>query len=151
MTGLAQILAGLSILVSGMLAALHPPHMPLPAAEPVVAGPAPVESVRGVAQVAAREPHKLEVVGSTPTAATDLRSRLLACIRYWESRGRYWIDTGNGYHGAYQFDWRTWIAFGGQGNPALASPAEQDAVAVRTIAYDGGVKPWRWPTPSRRC
>lgn len=58
----------------------------------------------------------------------------LASIRACESGGDYATNTGNGYYGAYQFDLQTWQAAGGTGNPASASPAEQDAVAAAWIA-----------------
>ena len=64
-----------------------------------------------------------------------------AALRKCESGGDYAIDTGNGYYGAYQFSWSTWAAQGGSGNPALASPAEQDMRAQRL--YDAaGSSPW---------
>lgn len=47
-------------------------------------------------------------------------------LRGCEAGGNYATDTGNGYHGAYQFDLGTWAGTGGSGNPAQASPAEQD-------------------------
>lgn len=53
-------------------------------------------------------------------------SSTLASIRACESGGNYSTDTGNGYYGAYQFSWGTWQSVGGSGNPAHASPAEQD-------------------------
>lgn len=51
-----------------------------------------------------------------------------------ESGGDYAANTGNGYYGAYQFDLATWRAAGGSGNPADASPAEQDARAAAWVA-----------------
>jgi len=60
----------------------------------------------------------------------------LASIRACESEGSggYSANTGNGYFGAYQFDLQTWRAAGGSGNPADASPAEQDRIAASHIA-----------------
>jgi hypothetical protein len=78
---------------------------------------------------------------------------VLACIRHYESdtSGGYRAVNPNGHFGSYQFDLQTWLAFGGRGNPIDAPPAVQDAIALRTIAFDGGVKSFRWPTPSRFC
>lgn len=65
----------------------------------------------------------------------------LASIRACESGGNYATNTGNGYYGAYQFDQQTWNSVGGSGNPANASPAEQDARANALIAQRG-TSPW---------
>lgn len=65
----------------------------------------------------------------------------LASIRACESGGNYSTNTGNGYYGAYQFDQQTWNSVGGSGNPADASPSEQDARAQALIAQRG-TSPW---------
>lgn len=49
-----------------------------------------------------------------------------AGLRQCEAGGNYSANTGNGYYGAYQFSQSTWNSVGGSGNPANASPAEQD-------------------------
>lgn len=58
-------------------------------------------------------------------------------------------DTPNGpYYGGLQFAMSTWLAYGGVGNPAYASIAEQEAVANRVLAAGG----WgQWPNTSRAC
>lgn len=74
---------------------------------------------------------------------------VLACIRRIESGGDYRAVSPSGrYRGAYQFDQRTFESVGGRGDPAEASPAEQDAAAT-TLLSRRGLQPW--PTPSRRC
>jgi hypothetical protein len=65
----------------------------------------------------------------------------LASIRACESGGNYSTNTGNGYYGAYQFDQQTWNSVGGSGNPANASPAEQDARA-QALINSRGSSPW---------
>lgn len=65
----------------------------------------------------------------------------LACTRQIESGGNYATNTGNGYYGAYQFTLGTWQSVGGTGNPAAASPAEQDARASALYARSGNA-PW---------
>jgi hypothetical protein len=65
----------------------------------------------------------------------------LASIRACESGGNYATNTGNGFYGAYQFDQQTWNSVGGSGNPANASPAEQDSRANALIAQRG-TSPW---------
>lgn len=77
------------------------------------------------------------------------RDAILACIRSYEQGAEgYATDTGNGYFGAYQFDLQTWRSVGGSGNPAHASPTEQDARAW-ALYQSRGLAPW--PTPARRC
>ena len=81
-----------------------------------------------------------------PTTAGYLREQAtssdLAAIRYCESRNNYATDTGNGYYGAYQFSLSTWESVGGSGNPANASPSEQDMRAQMLI--DAGYRS-AWP------
>lgn len=64
-----------------------------------------------------------------------------ACTINIESGGNYATNTGNGYYGAWQFDQSTWNSNGGTGNPADASPAQQDAIAQATWAARGN-QPW---------
>ncbi len=66
----------------------------------------------------------------------------LATIRSCESGGDYTADTGNGFYGAYQFMQGTWEAVGGSGNPAQASPEEQDKRAAILYAQSGA---GQWP------
>lgn len=74
-----------------------------------------------------------------PTAA---ESAQLAKIRHCESRGNYQIVSASGrYRGAYQFDMRTWAGVGGSGDPAAASPAEQDYRAL-LLLRQRGTRPW---------
>ncbi|WP_448627967.1 LysM peptidoglycan-binding domain-containing protein [Geodermatophilus sp. URMC 64] len=57
-----------------------------------------------------------------------------------ESGGNWHINTGNGYYGGLQFSRSTWLAYGGGAYAAradLATPAQQIAVAERTLAGQG--------------
>ena len=54
-----------------------------------------------------------------------------------ESGGDWHIDTGNGFYGGLQFHLDTWRDYGGVGNPAHASRAEQVRVAERVLAGQG--------------
>jgi hypothetical protein len=74
--------------------------------------------------------------------ATGGGSSILAAIRACESGGDYGAVSSSGtYRGAYQFDAATWRAVGGHGDPAAASPAEQDRRAQ--MLYDrSGSSPW---------
>jgi len=62
-------------------------------------------------------------------------------LRRCESTETYNIDSGNFFYGAYQFTWETWGTVGGDGNPAVAPPAEQDARA-RLLYSRRGSQPW---------
>ncbi len=64
----------------------------------------------------------------------------LAAIRACESGGDYGSTDGQ-YRGAYQFDSETWASVGGTGDPAAASPAEQDSRALQLQAQRGS-NPW---------
>ena len=65
----------------------------------------------------------------------------LQAIAACESGGNYSTNTGNGFYGAYQFTQETWASVGGTGNPAAASPAEQDKRAAMLYAQQGS-SPW---------
>lgn len=63
-------------------------------------------------------------------------------IRECESGGDYGAVSGSGqYRGAYQFDQQTWESVGGSGDPAAASPAEQDRRAAALYEQQGS-SPW---------
>jgi transglycosylase-like protein len=80
---------------------------------------------------------------ATAASSDDPWYRLRMC----ESGGNYGINTGNGYYGAYQFDARTWHAYGGTGLPHQNSKAEQDRVAKKLYNARG----WSpWPACSRK-
>lgn len=70
-----------------------------------------------------------------------------AALRSCEAGGNYRAVSRSGkYRGAYQFDHRTWESLGGTGDPAAASPAEQDARAKLLYSQRG----WRpWPNCGR--
>ena len=74
--------------------------------------------------------------GANTTAPPHLKA-IAAC----ESGGNYSTNTGNGFYGAYQFTQETWESVGGTGNPAAASPAEQDRRAAMLYAQAGS-SPW---------
>lgn len=59
-------------------------------------------------------------------------------LRQCESHGNYSVVSASGkYRGAYQFDARSWRGVGGTGDPAAASPAEQDLRASLLYAAQG--------------
>jgi hypothetical protein len=70
-----------------------------------------------------------------------------ARLRHCESGGRYNINTGNGYYGAYQFLPRTWRGLGYPGMPHQAPPEVQDEAARKLQARSG----WgQWPACTRK-
>ncbi|MDE2096436.1 MAG: transglycosylase family protein [Patescibacteria group bacterium] len=75
--------------------------------------------------------------GEAIPATTGSLAADFACIRHFESGDNY-ADTDNpNYRGAYQFSWSTWEGVGGTGDPAMASPAEQDMRAEMLQARYG--------------
>ncbi|MBA2437852.1 MAG: transglycosylase family protein [Acidimicrobiia bacterium] len=63
-------------------------------------------------------------------------------IKACESGGDYGAVSASGkYRGAYQFDQSTWESVGGSGDPAAASPAEQDQRAA-ALKSQRGSSPW---------
>jgi len=64
-----------------------------------------------------------------------------SALRSCESGGDYTANTGNGYYGAYQFALSTWRGLRLGGLPSSASPAIQDAAAVRLQKLEGW-GPW---------
>ena len=80
-----------------------------------------------------------------PTAANAASDSTWDALAQCESGGNWSINTGNGYYGGLQFSLSTWQAYGGRGNPADASRAEQIRVAENTLAGQG----WgAWPSCS---
>ena len=68
-------------------------------------------------------------------------------LRRCESGGRYDINTGNGFYGAYQFVPSTWRGLGFPGIPHQAPPNMQDEAAQKLQARSG----WgQWPACTRK-
>lgn len=87
-------------------------------------------------------------VGGAPVGdATPDEIAFLAQVRRCESNGDYAIVSASGrYRGAYQFSVQTWQGVGGSGDPAAASPAEQDMRALKLLRMQGKRA---WPVCSR--
>jgi hypothetical protein len=88
-----------------------------------------------------RELRRAKRAASAAAAATTTAAPHLEAIAACESGGDYSANTGNGFYGAYQFTQSTWESVGGTGNPAAASPAEQDKRAAMLYAQQG-TSPW---------
>lgn len=77
-------------------------------------------------------------VRPSPSGASADEAAFLARVRACESHGNYTIVNPTGrYRGAYQFSVETWRGVGGSGDPAAASPAEQDARALALLRLQG--------------
>jgi len=61
-----------------------------------------------------------------------------------ESGGNWQINTGNGFYGGLQFDYSTWLAYGGGAYASRADLAtREEQIAVATKLYDArGSSPW---------
>lgn len=113
------------VIPAELLASLAPAPAPLPAPS--------LQSAATAGQGATLT----EAVGAKTGAGGDL-----AAIRACESDGDYGAVSSDGlYRGAYQFDRPTWESVGGSGDPAAASPAEQDARAAQLLSARGS-NPW---------
>jgi hypothetical protein len=90
----------------------------------------------------ARSRQRTVVVASSRAAHPSAGGCTLFVIRQRESGGNYAaVSTTGKYRGAYQFDARTWASVGGTGDPAAASPEEQDARAAKLMRRRG-TQPW---------
>jgi hypothetical protein len=75
-------------------------------------------------------------------ASTVAVPAILQRIAQCESGGNpHAIDASGTYRGKYQFDMQTWHANGGSGDPAAASEAEQDRIAMK-LYQARGTQPW---------
>ena len=105
----------------------------------------PADLLAGLATAPAPSPSapRQSVTTATPSVASSGGAGgNLASIRACESSGNYAAVSPDGlYGGAYQFDRPTWQSVGGSGDPAAASPAEQDARASELWSQRGS-NPW---------
>lgn len=108
------------------------------------------EKVRRVLdQRVVRDPKKRIVKeGTQPAAEVDLPAIESAGGLNWAALARCEssgnpnaVNPAGPYYGLYQFDIRTWRAYGGEGNPADASPAQQTKIAKR-LYQSRGAQPW---------
>ncbi len=129
----AEPVAGTATL-NARAASLDPAPFAANAPTPVVKQEVVTETAEAAPVVAQATPVKK---ASRPSGSCGLDY-----IKSKESGGRYNAVSKSGkYRGAYQFDQRTWNSVGGSGDPAAASPAEQDARAAALYAKRGS-QPW---------
>ena len=92
-------------------------------------------------------PYRSRASRSAVRRPAVLTGDVWARLRQCESGGRYTVNTGNGFYGAYQFHPRTWRTLGYPGLPHEAPPEMQDEAARKLQARSG----WgQWPVCSRR-
>lgn len=104
--------------------------------------PSRTTPVPHVAQEVRDESPKAAAPSGAQGSPTESERATLARIRACESGGNYSIVSASGrYRGAYQFDYQTWASMGGSGDPAAASPAEQDYRAL-LLLRQRGTRPW---------
>lgn len=98
-----------------------------------------VEEAEAAAAAAAAE---AAAQAATPVYSGGGAGGHLASIRACESGGNYGAVSPSGqYRGAYQFDYQTWASVGGSGDPAAASPGEQD-MRAQMLMDQRGSSPW---------
>lgn len=79
---------------------------------------------------------------AAPTLREEPTLEQWADLRHCEATGNYEVTNFSGkYRGAYQFDVPTWESVGGTGDPAAASPEEQDLRAA-LLHQQRGSAPW---------
>jgi Transglycosylase-like domain len=94
-----------------------------------------------------QRPYRYRASRSRFRALSILTGDVWARLRQCESGGRYTVNSGNGFYGAYQFVPRTWRSLGYPGLPHQAPPEMQDEAARKLQARSG----WgQWPVCSRR-
>ena len=77
-----------------------------------------------------------------PTQRPEPTSQQWAALRACEASDNYAVTNFSGkYRGAYQFDVPTWESVGGTGDPAAATPDEQDLRAA-LLHQQRGSSPW---------
>src|SRR5207237_9754901 len=117
----------------------------LGAARPMPAPPI-LRPGRGARGRASRSSDRFRL-GTAAAAPVSGGDDVWARLRRCESGGRYEINTGNGFYGAYQFVPRTWRGLGYPGLPHQAPPEMQDEAARKLQARSG----WgQWPVCYRR-
>ena len=79
---------------------------------------------------------------ATSTSSSSSSSGVLARIAQCESGGNPAAVSADGrYRGKYQFTRATWRSLGGSGDPARASEATQDRMAL-ALYHRAGLSPW---------
>jgi hypothetical protein len=86
----------------------------------------------------ARLRRQFEARAASQVAVPAVLERIAQCESGGNPRA---VDSSGTYRGKYQFDYQTWQANGGSGDPAAASEAEQDRMAYK-LYQRRGTSPW---------
>ena len=157
------VLLGAALVMGDVTApAAHAIDRFAPASRPSAAGSSPHAAVsRRIVRPQRRFRPQRRVFVRVSRSASRIRPRVARAVRLplplghdaWarlrrcESGGRYDINTGNGFYGAYQFVPSTWRELGYPGMPHQAPPHIQDEAAQKLQARSG----WgQWPACSRK-
>lgn len=82
------------------------------------------------------------VAAPSPVGSEQPTAEQWAALRFCESSNDYRVVNDSGkYRGGYQFDRATWESVGGSGDPAAATPDEQD-LRARLLFEARGSAPW---------
>lgn len=96
------------------------------------------EWVVEIARVHAAADREFERTGRRDPTITDWHE-----LAFCESTNRYDVNTGNGFYGAYQFDYQTWFTVGGEpGTRADQAPPEEQDARARLLYSRRGSQPW---------
>src|ERR1041384_7751075 len=108
---------------------MHPRRLP--------ALPATPEALRVSVTSRRRKMRNLSSLSLSIRPLIPLTDPVWGHLRRCESGGRYDINTGNGFYGAYQFVPSTWRGLGFPGMPHQAPPDMQDEAAQKLQARSG--------------
>jgi len=96
----------------------------------------------GIAHMSRRSVHRRRSSGSTDTSGSTKLPRIMRRIAECESGGDPTATSPDGrYRGKWQFTRATWRRLGGEGDPAKASEALQDKLAMKLYRQEG-TDPW---------
>ena len=117
-------------------------HTTASTTQPTATKPAAKPATRKQAKARHKAHHKAAHHYVVPASMVQPLRALRGC----ESGGNYATNTGNGFYGAYQFDYGTWRGLGYAGVASDAPAWKQDQAVVRLHAQRG----WQpWPACSR--
>lgn len=124
--------------VASPVAVIVPTQAPESSVSPVEPVYVPVAPVTPVTQ---ESPAQAVTGGSADAWASSAQAQ---AVVQCESGGNYATNTGNGYYGAWQFDYGTWLANGGGAYASTAdqaTPSQQNEIAYQTY-QSRGWQPW---------
>lgn len=100
---------------------------------------------RHVTTTTTTAPPKTTTTTAPPQKAVTVRDDVWWALFGCESGGTYnpaIVSKTGKFRGAFQFDFPSWYAAGGTGDPITRSYDEQKEVAIRWMQMNGGFSPW---------